>query len=73
MKNKYTRLVRLESLRDNYRNKFYIEIGRCQAYRDSDNMELSDKSLMMADIFCTRMNNLGNAILDYRKVLELPK
>lgn len=64
MKNKYSRLVRLESLRDHYRNKFYVQIGRCQAYRDEDNMELSDQALMMADIFSKRMKNLGNTILD---------
>ena len=71
MKNKYARLVRLENLRDHYRNKFYVQIGRCQAYRDEDNMELSDEALMMADIFSTRMVNLGNTILEDGNMREL--
>jgi len=62
MENKYSRLARLESLRENYRNNFYIQIGRCQAYRDSENMELSDKSLTMANIFSTKQINLTKTI-----------
>ena len=64
MKNKYSRLVRLENLRDFYRNRFYLEIGRCQAYRDLGADDDSSEALKQATIFVDKQHKMANLVFD---------